>query len=105
LTHKITINATVHNNGSASATNIKVKYYKKRITAPADADYVDIALDQTIPSIAGSSSYSLPAVVYDTGIGAAGVEYSIKVVVDPDHTISEDDETNNSATKSVTTTF
>ena len=104
LTHKITINATVHNNGSASATNIKVKYYKKRITAPADADYVDIALDQTIPSIAGSSSYSLPAVVYDTGIGAAG-EYSIKVVVDPDHTISEDDETNNSATKSVTTTF
>jgi len=105
LTHKITINATVHNNGSASATNVKVKYYKKRITAPADADYVDISSDQTIPSIAGNSSYTMSAVVYDTGAGAAGVQYSIKVVVDPDNTIAEEDETDNSATKSVTTTF
>jgi hypothetical protein len=103
LTHKITINVNVHNNGSGTANNVLVKYYKKR--SGVDTDYVDISSDKTITSINANSTGSPTSVVYDTGVGAAGVIFSIKVEVDPNGTIIEDDETNNSATKSVTTSF
>jgi hypothetical protein len=94
------IAAVIHNSGTAAASSVNVKYYKKCIDCPSpDANYVDISSDQTISSIAAGSSASAPNVNYSA---AGPYEYSFKVEADSANAITESDETNNSATKSIT---
>jgi len=94
--YKVRVTANVHNIGNASANNVKVKFYKK---GPLDADYVDIANDQTIATISANSS-ATASIIYDATLVLGG-NHTFKVVVDPNHTITESDETNNTAISAV----
>ena len=96
--YNITINVNVHNNGSAAANNVVVKYYGKRPLT--DPDYVDLSMDKTVTIINAGSTGSPATLVWDTGILTAGTYY-VKVVVDPNNAINEDDETNNTAINTI----
>jgi hypothetical protein len=92
------IEAVIQNTGSTAANNVTVKYYKKYMDAPPDADFVLIAT-QTITSVAANASVTDTAVIYDA-VATAGGNYQFKAVVDPSDSIDESDETNNSKTAS-----
>lgn len=83
------ITATVHNNGEEEARNVKVKFYYKLV----GSSYISFG-ETTILRISrkGSSSTST------TLSGIQGNNITIKVDIDPDNTITERNETNNSAT-------
>lgn len=85
-----TITATVHNNGEEEARNIKVRFSYK----PTGGSYTAFA-ERTIASISRKGSSSTSA----TLSGVAQGNYTIKVDIDPDNTIAERNETNNSATR------
>jgi len=88
----ITINATVHNIGYSDANNVVVQFFN----GDPDVDGVQIGNDQTIDVVAGSST-----AVNVTWIAELGTSY-IFVRIDPSNTITEMDETNNEANKSIT---
>ena len=83
----VTFLANVHNNGTADAKNVKVRFL---------LDGVQLGVDQTINQIAadgvGSASVQWPTK------GAKG-DHTIQVTVDPGNAIAESNESNNSASK------
>ncbi len=107
----ITISTSVNNIGAAAANNVKIKYYKK-VTASTcggvDADFVEISTNQ-ISSIGANSSGTATNIVYTQAPACYGTTtVTIKVMVNYDNSIVESDagnDTNNSATNSVTSTY
>jgi len=87
----ITINATIHNSGGVSTSLVEVKFYNGD---PEDSG-VQIGTTQTI-AIASSSS-NTTSISWDAPLGNT----SIFVVVDFPDTITELNETNNKASKSI----
>ena len=90
------IAAVIRNSGNADASNVTVKYYKQRTDPVADPAFILVAT-QIIASIPAGTSVADAVVTYGA-LPELGGNYSFKVVVDPDNTISESDETNNTAT-------
>ncbi|MBM3248915.1 MAG: hypothetical protein FJZ10_05820 [Candidatus Omnitrophica bacterium] len=88
---QVSISAAVHNIGLASASNVKVSFYQKLTTA-SNFTLID---SKTIASINAGSSANSASVSFTANSGAT---YDFKIVVDPDYTISEGEESNNSAT-------
>ncbi|MEA3368906.1 MAG: CARDB domain-containing protein [Candidatus Ratteibacteria bacterium] len=88
-----TVSAVVHNNGSASASSIKVKFYYK-----VGVNWVAHGSEETIASIAAGAQGTATHDFSSLGPGAQ----NFKVVVDPSNAISETDETNNESTKTLT---
>ena len=89
-----TVTFNVHNIGTASVSSVKVNVYYKMFGAPV---YPAVASGTaTISSINTNSQNSGTVII--TGLGI-GLSYDFKVVVDPDGTITEDNENNNSAEK------
>jgi hypothetical protein len=88
------VNVTIQNAGTLSASSFKVKlevYYD--ITSETSAE-------QSISSLAGSSTKEITFsnVFHPTKTGVAG-RYSLKVTVDSENTVAEDNEANNELTK------
>jgi hypothetical protein len=86
------INATIHNIGNTSASNVKVEfYYFDRDTSTWKSDgYTTISLIKANQNKTITHNYSK--------LGGWGYT-DIKVIIDPDNTIPEGDETNNEAQK------
>jgi hypothetical protein len=84
-----TITATIHNSGEEEARNVKVKFYYRLV----GASYISFG-ERTISRISRKGSSSTSA----TLSGIQGNNITIKVDIDPDNTITERNETNNSAT-------
>lgn len=89
---QVTVSSTVHNIGLAGASNVKVSFYQKLSTASSYA-LID---SKTISSIAATNQATSDTVSFT---GNALTSYDFKVVVDPDFSISESEETNNTATR------
>lgn len=81
-----TLSATIQNTGGASASGVKVQFYKDGV---ADGAVVDVS-----PSTLGVTATG--TVSHNYGLGVMGVLHLYKVTVDPSNTIDESDETNNS---------
>jgi hypothetical protein len=84
-----TITAAIRNNGEEEARNVKVKFYYRLV----GGSFISFA-ERTISSISRKGSSSTSA----TLTGIQGNNITIKVDIDPDNTIAERNETNNSAT-------
>ena len=87
---QVTIFATVVNNGSADAADVVVQFL--------EGSAKPIALNQVIESIPAGSS-AVAQVTFDSGESTG--DPSISVEVDPDNFISELNESDNSATKTL----
>lgn len=85
------ITATIHNSGDEEARNVKVRFYYR----PTGGSYTSFA-ETTITRISPRGSTSTSA----TFTQPSG-NYTIKVVIDPDNTIVEKNEINNSATRDI----
>ncbi len=88
---QVTILATIINNGTADATSVTVQFREGRTTP--------VALNQVIDSIPAGSS-AVASVTYDSGSSSG--DPSFTVTADPDNFITELDETDNSARKTLT---
>jgi subtilase family serine protease/subtilisin family serine protease len=88
---QVTILATIVNNGTADATSVTVQFREGRTTP--------VALNQVIDSIPAGSS-AVASVTYDSGSSSG--DPSFTVTADPDNFITELDETDNSARKTLT---
>ena len=89
---KAFVQFTVHNVGMGPASNVKVNIYVKLSAAPtypATPSYTT-----TIGSINANSQFT-SSIITITGLIAAPTDF--KMVVDPDNTINEPSETNNTA--------
>jgi hypothetical protein len=83
----VTFLVSVHNNGTADANDVKVRFL---------LDGVQLGVDQTINKLA-SDSVSSVSVQWSTK-GAKG-DHTIQVTADPGNAIAESSESNNSASK------
>ncbi|GIV78085.1 MAG: hypothetical protein KatS3mg050_2479 [Litorilinea sp.] len=90
----VTITVIVTNSGQASASGVVVRFLD--VTGGSEEP---IGEDQNVGNIAAGNT-TTATVTYDTTDKAG--ERSIKVIVDPEDTISESDETDNEATKTLT---
>ena len=88
---QVTILATIVNNGTADATSVTVQFREGRTTP--------VALNQVIDSIPAGSS-AVASVTYDSGSSSG--DPSFTVTADPGNFITELDETDNSARKTLT---
>ena len=86
----MTILATIVNNGTEDAESVIIQFREGRTTP--------VALNQVIDSIPAGSS-AVARVTYDSGKSAG--DPSITVTADPDNFITELDETDNSASKTL----
>ena len=84
-----TVKAKILNNGSASASDVKVRFLFKFGSPPSSSDILDT---KTISSINAGLSGETDTVPY-TNLGPG--TYYFKVIVDPDGEINETIETNN----------
>lgn len=90
----VQINATVHNVGSANATNVRVRFY--------DGDPstgTQIGTDQILPKVPKNGK-AIARINWSTTGVQNGTHY-IYVVIDPTNSISEINETNNTANRSI----
>jgi hypothetical protein len=91
----VQIRITVHNLGNAPASDVAVNVYS------GDSGSYDTYIgSDTITSISEDGGYELATVDWDTS-GISGVVY-IYALLDPTDSITESDETNNEASKSIT---
>jgi len=88
---QVTILATIINNGTADAESVVVQFREGRTTP--------VALNQVIDSIPAGSS-AVARVTYDSSTSSG--DPSITVTADPDNYITELDESDNSASKTLT---
>jgi hypothetical protein len=105
---ELTASYTIRNTGNMPATNVLVKFYlsndNNNSITPGDLilhDQTDLSQEctRTIPTIPGAIIPSLPgassaSIVCSTAGFTPGV-YTLKMIVDPDDTIPEGNETNN----------
>jgi PKD repeat protein len=90
----VLMNATVQNVGGANATSVRVRFYDG---SPASG--ITIGSDQILDSVPFNGS-SVAYVNWSTAGVTSGTHY-IYVVVDPANAISEDNENNNTANRSI----
>ena len=88
---QVTILATIINNGTADAESVVVQFREGRTTP--------VALNQVIDSIPAGSS-AVARVTYDSSTSSG--DPSITVTADPDNYITELDESDNNASKTLT---
>jgi hypothetical protein len=89
----ITISATVYNTGGIPASNVLVQFYNESPTKGG----IQIDGNQTVPTIDTGGNVTVNV----TWIPTLGT-HEIWVVVDPDNTVSEKNESNNNASTNIT---
>jgi len=87
----VDITATVHNVGGGAGSNVKVNFEQSGFGPGGPWTLIGSTI---IPSIPGGSSATSPSVNF---AGSPAMIWDFRVVVDPDATIPETDETNNIA--------
>ena len=90
----VQMNATVHNVGGVNATSVRVRFYDG---LPSDG--ITIGSDQILDSVPYNGS-GIAYVNWSTAGVSSGTHY-IYVVVDPAGSITEENENNNSASRSI----
>ena len=88
---RVYVNATVHNQGSFNASNIRIEFWDE------DRD-TQLGDTKTIPNLEPGQSKKVSIIQYFLIEG----EYRIKVEVDPDNEIGETNEKNNVANNTIT---